>query len=160
MACAGCPEECCYTQFYVYLVSQARIWPAAFCRGAVPGLGAGRRLLCLSIGPHSSPGLREGWRQTVLPAGALPSHLSLLSFLPSSRKRWHLAFMERPRGCVTLTFICHPGCVLPSLWEDDREETKQNPHCLEYLHSHLFTYSYENPFGLWLDMIYCFCDKG
>lgn len=105
------------------------------------GLGAGRRAFCLSIGPRSSPGLCEGWWQMVLPAGALPGYLSLFS---SSRKRWHLAFMKRPGWCVTFTFICHPSCVLLSLWEVDRGKIKPaldpNPHCVRYLCSHLFTF--------------------
>lgn len=55
------------------------------------GMGAGRRVLCLSIDPHSSLGLCEGWRQMVLPAGALPAHLSLFSLLPEGRDgTWHL----------------------------------------------------------------------
>lgn len=55
------------------------------------GMGAGRRVFCLSIGPHSSPGLCEGWWQMVLPAGALPGYLSLFSLLPQGRDgTWHL----------------------------------------------------------------------
>lgn len=66
-----------------------------------------------------------------------PSWLLVPVFSPSSRKRWHLALMERPGYCVAFTFICHPSCVLPSLQEADREKTKPalvpNPHCLRYL---------------------------
>lgn len=49
------------------------------------GMGAGRRVFCLSIGPRSSLGLCEGWWQMVLPAGALPGFLSLFSLLPQGR---------------------------------------------------------------------------
>lgn len=138
-------------------MGQAGIQPAASCRGAVPGLGAGRGLLYLSTGPCRSPALVADGAACWSPSRPLGP-----AFPPSSRKRWHLAFMERSRCCVTFTFICHPGCVLPSLREDDRLKQPaldSNPHHLRYLHSHLSTCSYQNPFGLWLSMMYCFCDE-
>lgn len=80
---------------------------------------------------------------------------------PSARERWHLAFMERPSCCMTLTFICHAGHVLPSLCEDDREKPKPvldpNPHHLGYLCIYLFLP--KSPwFVAWHDIL-C-CDKG
>lgn len=43
--------------------------------------------------------------------------------------------MEKSGCCVTLIFICHPACVLLSLWEDDTEKPKPalhpNPHHLD-----------------------------
>lgn len=78
------------------------------------GMGAGRRVFCLSIGPCSSLGLCEGWWQMVLPAGALPGFLSLFSLLPQGRDGtwclWRgLGAVWHSFSSVTLAVFC-PLC--------------------------------------------------
>lgn len=127
------------------------------------GMGAGRRVFCLSIGPRSSLGLCESWWQMVLPAGALPGHLSLFSLLPQGRDgTWHLwrvlGAVWHSVSSVTLAVFCLLCRKL--IEEKTKRALDPNPPCLRYLCSHLFTYFWQNPFGLWLDVIHCFCNEG